>query len=60
MPKIGEPWLSRNPRLAGLRVSRIEGFGAHLIFYRPSDAGIEILRVLHASRDLGSILNAVE
>jgi toxin ParE1/3/4 len=60
MPNIGEPWFSRNTRLAGLRVSRVEGFKAHLIFYLSSDVGIEIIRVLHASRDLGSILDAAE
>jgi toxin ParE1/3/4 len=32
MPGIGEQWLSANPRLAGLRVWRIEGFQKHLIF----------------------------
>ena len=37
MPGIGEPWQSANPRLAGLRVCRVEGFEKHLIFYRPAD-----------------------
>ena len=55
-PGIGERWSSANARLAGLRVSRIEQFHKHLIFYRPVDDGIEIVRVLHAARDLESIL----
>ena len=56
MPGIGEQWPSANPRLAGLRVWRIAGFEKHLIFYRPTGDGIEIIRVLHRARDIDSIL----
>ena len=58
MPGIGEPWPSVNPRLAGLRVWRIKGFENHLIFYRPSDDGIDIVRILHATRDLDNALDS--
>lgn len=58
MPGIGEPWPSANPRLSGLRVWRIRGFENHLIFYRPSDDGIDIVRVLHAARDLDNALDS--
>jgi toxin ParE1/3/4 len=30
----------------------------HVIFYRPFEEGIEILRVLHGARDIGSILES--
>lgn len=56
MPGIGERRESPNPRLAGLRVWRVEGFEKHLIFYRPAGDGIEIVRVLHGARDIDSIL----
>jgi len=52
MPGIGEPWRSTDPRLAGMRVGRIKGFERHLIFYRPTDDGVDIVRVLHGARDL--------
>jgi toxin ParE1/3/4 len=58
MPGIGERWPSANPRLAGLRVWRIKGFENHLIFYRPGDDGIDIVRILHAARDLDNALDA--
>jgi toxin ParE1/3/4 len=58
MPGIGEPRHSAHPRLAGLRVWRIEGFPNHLAFYRPSDGGIDIIRVLHGARDIDSILES--
>ena len=35
----------------------LRGFAVnnHIIFYRPFEGGIDILRVLHGSRDIGSI-----
>jgi toxin ParE1/3/4 len=56
MPNIGAPRQSAKARLAGIRFWRIEGFENHLIFYRPIEGGIEIIRVLHAARDIESIL----
>ncbi len=56
MSGIGEPRESANPRLAGLRVWRVEGFEKHMIFYRRTGDGIDIVRVLHGARDIDSIL----
>ena len=56
MPGIGERWPSANPRLAGLRVWRIAGFENHLFLYRPVDDGIEVVRIIHAARDIDSAL----
>jgi toxin ParE1/3/4 len=58
MPGVGERRESANPRLAGLRVWRVEGFPNHLIFYRPIDGGIEVIRVLHAARDIDRVLES--
>jgi toxin ParE1/3/4 len=57
-PGIGERWPTTHPRLAGLRVSRIEGFEKYLVFYRPVDDGIEVVRIIHAARDLGGVLDS--
>jgi toxin ParE1/3/4 len=59
MPGIGELRESANARLEGLRVSRIEGFEKHLIFYRVGDAGIDIVRVIHGARDIDRILGQI-
>jgi toxin ParE1/3/4 len=56
MPAMGERRESANPRLAGLRVWRIDGFPNHLIFYRLVAGGIEIVRVLHGARDIDRAL----
>jgi toxin ParE1/3/4 len=56
MPGLGRTWEVRNPRLAGLRMWPIRGFDKYLIFYRPIEDGIEIVRVLHGAQDIQSIL----
>lgn len=40
------------PTLAGLRMWPIRRFERYLIFYRQIPEGIEIVRLLHAARDL--------
>ncbi len=58
MPGLGGLWESDRSELAGLRVLAIQGFASDLIFYRPLEGedGIEVVRVLHASRDIEGIL----
>jgi toxin ParE1/3/4 len=58
MPGIGERRDSTKPRLAELRVWRVEGFEKHLISYRPSGNGIDIVRVLHGARDIDRVLDS--
>ncbi len=57
-PTMGERHESANPNLDGLRVWRIEGFPNHLIFYRPIQNGIDVVRVLHGARDIDSALES--
>lgn len=56
-PEAGALRESENPTFAGLRLWRIKGFEAHLIFYRPTDDGTEIVRVLHGHRDIGAVFD---
>jgi len=55
-PGVGERHQSSDLRLDGLRVRRVERFPNHLIFDRPTDAGIDVARVLHGARDIGRML----
>lgn len=57
MPGIGAARAFAHPRLAGLRWLPVRGFEKHLIFYRPVEAGVEIIRVLHGARDIQTILD---
>ena len=53
IPELGRRRRFRDPELGGLRSLAVRGrFGAHLIFYRGSEAGISIERVMHGARDL--------
>jgi toxin ParE1/3/4 len=54
MPELGERQDFRRPSLAGLRVWQVQGFENYLVFYRPIDRGIEVVRVLHAARDIAA------
>jgi toxin ParE1/3/4 len=54
-PAIG--WHSRlcHAALRDLRVFRVTGFDRMLILYRPLNEGVEILRVIHGSRNLQAL-----
>ncbi len=58
MPALGVARRFENPRLEGLRMFSVLGFRRHLVFYRPTAAGVEVVRVLHGARDISSILAA--
>jgi plasmid stabilization system protein ParE len=49
--QLGRAWPTREPELKGLRRVRLLNFPLS-IFYRPTPEAIEIVRVLHHSRDL--------
>jgi toxin ParE1/3/4 len=55
MPEMGTIQHFLNPRFAGIRRWRIRSFEKYLIFYRPLEDGIEVVRVIHAARDIESI-----
>jgi toxin ParE1/3/4 len=52
MPSMGRAVIFQSPAAQGIRVWRIQGFPRYLIFYRAVAHGIEIVRVLHAARDI--------
>lgn len=57
MPQLGTRRKLSNPGLKGVRLWPIPGFHQFLIFYRPLEQrGVEIVRVLRGSRDIGAIL----
>lgn len=55
-PKIRWHAALKHPELTALRVFRITGFEKILVFCRPHGNGVEILRVVHASRNLQVVL----
>ncbi|MFO0803166.1 MAG: type II toxin-antitoxin system RelE/ParE family toxin [Gemmataceae bacterium] len=57
MPESGAPFECDDPRLNGIRHISVRGFRNHYVFYFVRPAGIDLVRVLHAKRDLSSILS---
>ena len=56
-PGAGAPELGRQMAMDGLRVWKITGF-PYLVLYLEDDAGVEIVRFLHAHRDVPNALLA--
>ncbi len=55
-PRLGTAYFSRATRLRELRRIPVQGFGQYLIFYLPSETGIDVLRILHGARDIENLL----
>jgi toxin ParE1/3/4 len=52
LPAAGSLKQFRDVRLRGIRTWRVPGFKKYLIIYRPINEAIEVLAVLHGSRNL--------
>jgi len=60
MPGAGAPRRTNNPRLAGLRMWIVPGFKNYLLFYLTPDGRADIVRLLHAARDVTTVLETEE
>jgi toxin ParE1/3/4 len=60
VPKIGKSVNFVSDRMGEVRQWRIKIFQDYLVFYRVQDDRVEILRVLHGSRDLKGILSTLD
>lgn len=56
MPEAASPCDVIRQDLAGVRFRHVRGFRKHLIFFRALAGGIEVVRVIHASQDLVTLL----
>jgi plasmid stabilization system protein ParE len=55
-PEMGWHFRGKYPGTLGMRIFRVSGFERMLILYLPHTSGVEILRIIHGSRDLSRIL----
>lgn len=55
IPDLGIVHEFRSERLKGIRWWKVRGFRNHLIFYRPLEDAVDVIRVLHAARDIPRI-----
>jgi toxin ParE1/3/4 len=51
-PQLGMRWNARSARLEALRWRKVDNFSKYLIFYRTLEDRLEIVRIVHGSRDL--------
>jgi len=56
LPDVGAPRQFDNPALQGIRMWCVKGFEKHLVFYRRVEDGVDIVRILHAARDIQRIM----
>jgi len=56
-PQMGAGRSYNNARLEGMRMFPVSGYGKYLLFYvpLPKDEGIDLVRVLHGSRDMNAV-----
>jgi toxin ParE1/3/4 len=59
-PHIGLACDFENPQLKDIRIWIVKGFEKYLIFYRVTDELVEIIRMLHAARDIDGIFSGEE
>jgi toxin ParE1/3/4 len=55
-PEMGWNCRLKDPGVGSFRVFRVAGFERVLVLYRPRPHGVEILRVVHGSRNLQAFL----
>jgi toxin ParE1/3/4 len=56
MPGLGSLYEPENPAFGDIRFFPISRFKKHLVFYLPTSEGVDIIRILHGSRDIDGIL----
>ena len=54
-PQSGVLYDSGITRLRGLRRAPVRGFERYLLFYLPHEDGIDVIRVVHAARDIQNV-----
>lgn len=56
-PEIGVLREFQSTRLTGLRIWFLPDFPEHLVFYQQTEKTVEVVRILHAKRDVGTVIN---
>jgi toxin ParE1/3/4 len=60
MPRVGKQRTAIDPSLKGLRSWSVKWYRNYLIFYLPLNDGIDVVRVVHGSRDLPRVIGLHE
>lgn len=57
-PRLGRATQLSSPFLIATRMFPLKNFPQHMVFYLPFQRGIEIIRVVHSSRDLEKLVES--
>ena len=55
MPEMAPKFPFEKQQLQDIRFFPVTGFANHLIFYRPIEDGINVLRLIHGARDIPAL-----
>jgi toxin ParE1/3/4 len=58
-PGMGQKYESDDEEIVNVRKWSVKGFNSYLIFYRYDDEILEILRIVHGTRDLTPLLKSL-
>lgn len=58
MPGIGSQRYANISLLTGVRMIKVKGFESYLVFYLEREAVVDIVRVLHSSRNIPKALQS--
>ncbi len=56
-PLLGKPRDFADKRFQNIRMWRVKGYEKYLIFYQAMETTIEVIRVLHGSRDIEELFS---
>lgn len=56
-PFLGKNKSFKNPQFQNIRIWQVKGYEKYLIFYLVEDSTIEIIRLLHSSRNIDDIFD---
>lgn len=59
-PDQGINYSSVHDAATDLRISKVQQFPNHLVMYRVTGTGIDVVRILHRARDLDSLFESGE
>lgn len=59
-PLSGTAYDSGVARLAGMRHAPVSGFAPYVLFYMPRGDGIDVVRILHGSRNVEDVFTQEE
>jgi len=60
LPRSGTLYDSGVERLTGMRQVPVSGFAPYFLFYMPRGGGIEVVRILHGSRNTEELISQEE